>query len=114
MFHGYDNLKKALNILPDKDKDDFLNYITNNDMLSGHCIFMSNNPKLIKNFYTDLFDWLFKCESLFGFDLKEYGTQRIYSFLTERYTPFWFNKYAKVKYWPWVYCDIGKDVDVRW
>ena len=108
MFHGYDNLKKALNILPDKDKDDFLNYITNNDMLSGHCIFMSNNPKLIKNFYTDLFDWLFKCESLFGFDLKEYGTQRIYSFLTERYTPFWFNKYAKVKYWPWVYCDITK------
>ena len=35
-------------------------------------------------------------------------TQRIYSFLTERYTPFWFNKYAKVKYWPWVYCDITK------
>ena len=108
MFHGYENLHSAINVLPKKDKDDFLNYITKNTMLSGHCIFLSNNKKLINNFYSDLFDWLFKCENIFGFDLKSYDNQRIYSFLTERYTPFWFNKYAKVKYWPWVYCDITK------
>ena len=40
-------------------------------MLSGHCIFFSNNTKLINNFYTDFFDWLFKCESIFGFNLKD-------------------------------------------
>jgi len=108
MFHGYDNLQKAINVMPKKDKEDFVNYISNNNMLSGHCIFLSNNTKLINNFYIDLFEWLFKCESIFGFDLKGYDTQRIYSFLTERFTPFWFNKYAKVKYWPWVYCDISK------
>ena len=107
MFHGYDNLHKAINVMPKKDKSDFLDYITQNTMLSGHCIFMSNNTKLINNFYSDLFDWLFKCEDVFGFDLKGYDTQRIYSFLTERYMPFWFNKYAKVKYWPWIYCDIS-------
>ena len=108
MFHGFDNLRKAINVMPQKDKVDFVNYISKNNMLSGHCIFLSNNTKLIDNFYTDLFEWLFKCEAIFGFDLKGYDTQRIYSFLTERYTPFWFNKYAKVKYWPWVYCDITK------
>ena len=70
--------------------------------------FFSNKPKIIKNFYSDLFEWLFKCEKIFGFDLKGYGQQRIYSFLTERYMPFWFSKYAKVKYWPWIYCDITK------
>ena len=108
MFHGFDNLHRAINVMPQKDKEDFINYISKNNMLSGHCIFLSNNNKLIDNFYTDLFEWLFKCEAIFGFDLKGYDNQRIYSFLTERYTPFWFNKYAKVKYWPWVYCDITK------
>lgn len=108
MFHGHNNLQKAINILPIKDKNDFINYITSNNMLPGHCIFFSKNNELINSFYTDLFKWLFECEKIFGFELKGYDTQRIYSFLTERYMPFWFNKYSKVKYWPWVYCDITK------
>tara|TARA_B110000261_G_scaffold156188_1_gene189773 strand:- start:822 stop:1661 length:840 start_codon:yes stop_codon:yes gene_type:complete len=108
MSHGYDNLQSAINVMAMKDRGDFLEYISKNTMLSGHCIFLSNNTKLINNFYADLFEWLFRCEKIFGFDLKGYDTQRIYSFLTERYTPFWFDKYAKVKYWPWVYCDITK------
>tara|TARA_Y100001970_G_scaffold290738_1_gene425537 strand:- start:59 stop:895 length:837 start_codon:yes stop_codon:yes gene_type:complete len=108
MFHGYSNLQNAINILPEKDKDDFVNYISSNNMLPGHCIFFSKNNNLIDKFYTELFEWLFKCEKVFGFALKGYDNQRIYSFLTERYMPFWFNKYAKVKYWPWLYCDITK------
>ena len=39
MFHGYNNLKKAINELPKKDKKDFVKYITENTFLSGHCIF---------------------------------------------------------------------------
>ena len=108
MFHGYENLQKAIKILPEEDKVDFVNYISSNNMLPGHCIFFSKNNELINKFYTQLFEWLFNCEKVFGFDLKGYDNERIYSFLTERYMPFWFNKYAKVKYWPWVYCDITK------
>ena len=108
MFHGYENLQKAIKILPEEDKVDFVNYISSNNMLPGHCIFFSKNNNLIDKFYTELFEWLFKCEKVFGFALKGYDNQRIYSFLTERYMPFWFNKYAKVKYWPWLYCDITK------
>ena len=109
MFHGYGNLDKAIELLPDKDKLDFINYVSSNTLLSGHCIFFSNNPQIVEKFYQDLFGWLFKCEKVFGFkNLIGYDTQRIYSFLTERYMPFWFEKYSKVKFWPWVYCDITK------
>ena len=108
MFHGYDNLQKAIKVLPKKDMKDFIDYISSNNMLAGHCIFFSKNNDLINSFYTDLFQWLFECEKVFGFNLRGYGNQRIYSFLTERYMPFWFNKYAKVRYWPWLYCDITK------
>ena len=108
MFHGHNNLQKAIDLLPEKDRKDFIEYITSNNMLPGHCIFFSKNNDLINNFYSDLFKWLFDCEKIFGFDLEGYDTQRIYSFLTERYMPFWFNKYSRVKYWPWVYCDITK------
>ena len=108
MYHGYDNLQKSIGQLPLKDRGDFIEFISKNNELSGHCIFISKKTKLIKNFYADLFDWLFKCERIFGLSLSGYDEQRIYSFLTERYTPFWFNKYAKVKYWPWIYCDITK------
>lgn len=108
MFHGYKNLQKAIKLLPNKDREDFVNYISSKNMLPGHCIFFAKNNDLINSFYTDLFSWLFECEKIFGFNLEGYDNQRIYSFLTERYTPFWFNKYSKVKYWPWIYCDITK------
>ena len=108
MFHGYDNLQKAIKVLPKKDMKDFIDFISSNNMLAGHCIFFSKNNDLINSFYTDLFQWLFECEKVFGFNLRGYGNERIYSFLTERYMPFWFNKYAKVRYWPWLYCDITK------
>ena len=53
-----------------------------------------------------------KCEKIFGLvDLKGYGLQRIYTFLTERYKPFWFEKYSKVGYWPWIFTDISKIKD---
>ena len=109
MFHGHGNLEKASNALPEKDRNDFMNFVTSKSWLSGHCIFFSNNADLLNKFYEDLFSWLFECEKIFGFkDLVGYDTQRIYSFLTERYMPFWFSKYAKTLTWPWVFCDITK------
>ena len=109
MFHGYGNLEKASKALPDKDRNDFMNFVSSRTWLSGHCIYFSNNADLLNKFYRDLFNWLFDCEKVFGFkDLVGYDTQRIYSFLTERYMPFWFNKYAKTLTWPWVFCDITK------
>ena len=108
MSHGYGNLEKAANLLPEKDKKDFMDYVSSKTWLIGHCIFISKNKKLMHEFYSDLFSWLFECEKIFGFDSDSYDTKRIYSFLTERYMPFWFEKYSKVLTWPWVYFDISK------
>ena len=88
----------------------FLKYLTKNTKLKGHCIFISNKKKIVQKFYQNLFSWLFKCENYFGLsNLKGYGQQRIYSFLTERYMPYWFEKNSKVLTWPWVYYDISKN-----
>ena len=108
MNHGHGNLEKAANLLPEKDKKDFIAYVSSKTWLIGHCIFISKNKKLMNEFYSDLFSWLFECEKIFGFDSNSYDTKRIYSFLTERYMPFWFEKYSKVLTWPWVYFDISK------
>ena len=112
MFHGFGNLDKAISQLPQKDKSDFKEYVSSKTSLSTNCMYMSNKTEIVKNFYEDLFEWLFKCEKIFGLtDLKGYGLQRIYTFLTERYMPFWFEKYSKVGYWPWVFTDISKIKD---
>ena len=109
MYHGYGNLDKAINVLDKKDRDDFRFYVNNNNNLKANCIFFSK-PKIMNLFYKDLFDWLFKCEEIFGFEnLKGYDVGRLYSFLTERFTPFWFEKYAKTISWPWMFYDISKD-----
>ena len=108
MNHGHGNLEKATNLLPEKDKKDFMAYVSSKTWLIGHCIFISKNKKLMNKFYNDLFSWLSECEKIFGFNSNSYDTKRIYSFLTERYMPFWFEKYSKVLTWPWVYFDISK------
>ena len=108
MSHGYGNLEKAANLLPDNERRDFLNYVSTKTWLMGHCIFISKNKKLMNAFYNDLFSWLGRCEKVFGFNSSSYDTKRIYSFLTERYMPYWFEKYSKVLSWPWVFFDISK------
>jgi len=110
MYHGYGNLDKAIEVLPHKDKNDFREYVNNNTELSGHSLFFCKSNKILNNYYNDLFDWLFRCEKIFGFnDLTIYDTQRMYSFLSERYTAFWFKKYSNSITWPWVFYDISRD-----
>ena len=110
MYHGYGNLDQAINALPLRDKSDFIEYVNTNTKLSGHSLFFCRNNKILNSYYSDLFEWLFNCEKIFGFnDLVGYDTKRMYSFLSERYTAFWFKKYSKSITWPWVFYDISRD-----
>ena len=108
MYHGNGNLDKAINLLPQKDKEDFKNYVRNNFEFNQGNMFISNSSSIINSYFSEVFDWLKKCESLFGFDLKGYNKVRMYTFLAERFLPFWFKKYTKALEWPVVYCDINK------
>ena len=72
-------------------------------------MFISNSKKLINDYFEHIFEWLLECEKIFGFNLEGYGKMRMYTFLAERYLPYWFKKYSKYLEWPVVYYDINKN-----
>ena len=108
MFHGSGNLDKAIELLPNKDRDDFKHFTRNETSFSRGNMFISKSPKIINSYFRDVFDWLKSCEGIFGFNLEGYGKMRMYTFLAERYLPFWFKKYTNYLEWPVIYYDINK------
>ena len=109
MFHGNGMLEKAINVLNKKDRDDFKLYVNNNNSFNQANMFICKSQNLLMRYYEDIFEWLFNCEKIFGFDLKGYGQIRLYAFLAERFLPFWFKKYAKCLEWPIVFNDLRKE-----
>jgi len=65
----------------------------------------------MQNYYKEVFDWLEKCENVFGFDLQGYGKARIYGFLAERFLSYWFQKNAKCETMNITFYDIRNDID---
>jgi hypothetical protein len=109
MFHGNGNLDKAINLLPKKDLDDFKNFVRSNTAFNQGNMFISKSSNIIEAYFTEIFSWLNKCESVFGFNLIGYNKIRMYTFLAERFLPYWFKKYTKSLEWPVIYCDINKN-----
>ena len=103
MMHGYNILEKAIELLDEKDKHDFKNFMENKVSFNAHNMFITK-PKYLNLWYKNIFSWLSRCEEVLGFDFKNYET-RIYAYLSERYVSYWFNKYTKCKELPWVFYD---------
>ena len=108
MYHGNGILDKAAELLPKKDANDFFDFVKNNYSFNQGNMFISKSPVIINNYFNEVFSWLKKCEDLFGFELKGYNQIRMYTFLAERFLPYWFKKYTNYLEWPVVYCDINK------
>ena len=105
MHHGKGNIDQAINLLNENDKKDFFNFLENNTMFNPHIMFIAK-PKIINNWFNDLFSWLFKCEEVFGFEkLHGYDTTRLYAYLAERYLSFWFRKNTQFLEWPHITLD---------
>ncbi len=105
LHHGYGVLDKAINEMNDKDKFDFLEFVEKKTTYNPHIMFISKK-KILSKFFKDQFEWLFKCEKVFGLEnLRDYDQTRLYAFLAERYVPFWFKKYSKTIEWPWIFSD---------
>ena len=109
MFHGRGVLDKAIDLLDSRDREDFREYINNNNSFNPANLFIIRSKSLINKYYETIFEWLNNCEKIFGFDLKGYGKIRIYGFLAERFLPYWFNKYAKCLEWPILFNDLNKE-----
>jgi hypothetical protein len=105
MHHGYGNLQKAINVMPEKDKTQFEIFMRKNTSFNPHIMFISK-PKVMNLWFENLFEWLEKCEKQFRFqDLKGYDTQRLLAYLSERYLSYWFQKNFKCKEVNWVQLD---------
>ena len=101
MHHGYGVLEKSIKLLKKKDRDEFYKFVTNNSKFNPHIMVISKK-NILNKWFKDLFNWLFKCEKIFGFkNLSGYKTGRLYAYLAERYVSYWFHKYHKVKYCNW-------------
>ena len=106
MFHGCGILDKAINLLPKEDRNDFNYFVRNKQTYNQGNMFICKSKSIMHKYYTSIFEWLVKCEKIFGFNLEGYGKQRIYAFLAERYLPFWFSKYTKKLDWPVVFYNL--------
>ena len=110
MWHGNGNLDKAIDLLDDKDREDFREYTRRNTSFCRGDFFVCRSKTIINNYYNSIFPWLERCEKVFGFNLKSYGLIRIYAFLIERYLSYWFAKYSKTLLWPVIFYDINKTI----
>ena len=108
MHHGYGILNRAAEAMDKKEKEEFKKYINNNNKFNPNIMYVSKKIFLQK-WFRDLFNWLFKCEKIFGLkNLKGYDQKRLYAYLAERYASFWFKKNTKSLQWNWVFFDINK------
>ena len=98
LFHGKGNLDLAIEHLNGNNKVNFKNFMNNETSFNPHNMFICKT-EILKKYYNEVFPWLEKCESQFGFnDLEGYGLKRIYGFLAERFLSYWFKKNYKVAY----------------
>ena len=112
LMHGYNNLNKAINLLDSDNRKDFNDFVNSNTSFNPHNMFICKSKKILKDYYSTIFPWLERCEKLFGFEnLKGFGKIRIYTFLAERFMPYWFHKNAKIKTMPIIFYDIRKDIN---
>tara|TARA_B100000886_G_C20361862_1_gene465566 strand:- start:232 stop:1038 length:807 start_codon:yes stop_codon:yes gene_type:complete len=101
MHHGFGILDNAINIMSTRDRESFRKFVNKEIKFNPHLMVISNK-KILNKWFKDLFNWLFKCEKIFGFSkLKGYDQGRLYAFLAERYLSFWFRKYTNYLEWHW-------------
>ena len=113
-MHGENNLNKAINLLDDNNREDFRKFVNTEVSFNPHNMFICKSKQKLKDYYEDLFPWLEKCEKLFGFkNLKGFGQIRIYTFLAERFMPYWFKRNTKSTTMPIIFYDIRKDLNHR-
>lgn len=109
VFHGKNSLDLAIDLLDDENREPFRKYVNDEKSFHKWNMFICKSKEKIINYYTSVFQWLHKCEKVFGFDLKGYGQKRMYGFLAERYLSYWFTKNTRFLSWPVFKLDIDQD-----
>tara|TARA_B100000686_G_C16782516_1_gene972929 strand:- start:1210 stop:2049 length:840 start_codon:yes stop_codon:yes gene_type:complete len=114
LMHGAKNLDAAIELLDDENRDDFQKFVNTKTSFNPQNMFICKSREILKNYYSVIFPWLERCEKKFGFNnLSGYGKIRIYTFLAERFSSYWFKKNYKCKTMPIIFYDIRKDFDYK-
>ena len=96
-IYGENLILNCLNFLPNKDKNDFINFLKGNRL--SICNMFITKPHIYKQYCNDMFNWIEKC---FNYckekNLLTGHNIRLPIFMVERYTSFWFEKYSKCNY----------------
>ena len=112
LMHGEKNLSKAIDLLDEKNQNDFRKFVNTEVSFNPWNMFICQSREKLMNYYDALFPWLEKCEKIFDSnDLHGYGKIRIYAFLAERFMSYWFQKNTKYTTLPVFFYDIRKDLD---
>ena len=105
MHHGHGNLDKAISLLDQNDRIDFMKFVSERNSFNPH-IMMISRPEILDRWFDALFKWLEKCEEIFKPEtLRGYDTTRLYAYLAERYLSYWFRKNTKYLESPWIFID---------
>tara|TARA_A100001037_G_scaffold294538_1_gene312477 strand:+ start:176 stop:1012 length:837 start_codon:yes stop_codon:yes gene_type:complete len=111
LMHGENNLYKAIDLLDDKNRDDFKKYVNSKEYFHPQNMFICKSKKLLLQYYETIFPWLEKCEKIFPTEkLKGYDLTRIYGFLAERFLSYWFQKNANCTTMNITFYDIRNDI----
>ena len=108
MFHGNGVLDKAIGQLNLNDRVKFSYFIRTQTSFNQGNMFVTKSKKIMNNYYKTVFDWLSKCEDIFGFNLDGYGKTRLYAFLAERFLSYWFKDNTNYLEWPVIFHDLRK------
>ena len=110
MYHGYGEMDKAIELLDRENREDFRNWVNTAVSFNANNVFICKSAALYNDYCKSLFQWLEKCESVFGFDPnRPYSRIRVYAFLAERYLSYWFKKNSNYILWPMKFHDITDD-----
>jgi len=105
VFHGSFFLDTAITLMPKKYQEDFKNFMKDK-IFYPYNMFICKNHNILKEFYNEIFPWLFECEKAFNKQkLTGYSKIRIYGFLAERFMPFWFIKNYNITTCPITFFD---------
>ena len=108
MFHGNGLLDKAIEQLDNKDRIKFYEYVRTHTSFNQGNMFITKSKEIMNNYYSTVFNWLKKCEDIFGFKLEGYGKIRLYAFLAERFLSYWFKENTNYLEWPVLFHDLRK------
>jgi hypothetical protein len=110
MYHGYGEMDKAIELLDDENREDFRKWVNTEGSFNANNVFICKSHSLYNDYCKSLFNWLERCEEIFGFDPKRsYSRIRVYAFLAERYLSYWFKKNSNYILWPMKFHDITND-----